>query len=84
MSIDVLHARYLRSTVIMAVFQESSIRMLHVKRIMVVSDKNSYRNERKLQKHQIITCVWIESFSFKLRMLHDTGMIHSRYIHDAF
>ena len=25
----------------------------------------------------------IESFSFKLRMLHDTGMIHSRYIHDA-
>ena len=26
----------------------------------------------------------LESFSFKLRMLHDTGMIHSRYIHDAF
>ena len=26
----------------------------------------------------------IESFSFKRRMLHDTGMIHSRYIHDAF
>ena len=26
----------------------------------------------------------IESFSFKLRMLHDAGMIHSQYIHDAF
>ena len=26
----------------------------------------------------------LESFSFKLRMLHDTGMIHSRYIRDAF
>ena len=26
----------------------------------------------------------VESFSFKLRMLHDTGMIHSRYIHDTF
>ena len=25
----------------------------------------------------------VESFSFKLRMLHDTGMIHSRYISDA-
>ena len=25
-----------------------------------------------------------ESFSFKLRMLHDTGVIHSQYIHDPF
>ena len=27
---------------------------------------------------------FIESFSLELRMLHDTGMIHSLYIHDAF
>ena len=26
----------------------------------------------------------IESSSFKPRILHDTGMIHSRYIRDAF
>ena len=26
----------------------------------------------------------LESISFKLRMLHDTAMIHSRYIHNAF
>ena len=26
----------------------------------------------------------LESFSFKRRMLHNTGMIGSRYIHDAF
>ena len=26
----------------------------------------------------------LESFSFKLRMLHDKAMIHSQYIHDAF
>ena len=28
--------------------------------------------------------VGVESISFKLRMLHDTGMIHSQYIHNAF
>ena len=32
----------------------------------------------------LISNCLIESFLFKLRMLHDTGMIHSRYIHNAF
>ena len=31
-----------------------------------------------------LTPLYIELISFKLRMLHDTGMTYSRYIHDAF